>query len=126
MGQLIQITCFGDFVALSGDRELFTKGEEGASYKAYKVLAFLASRPHGSIDIDMRLAAVWDDVLGPQGYRAQVLPATLDQCPRSKASEFHLPANRIRGMPLEESPLKILHAQAGIRVGEGLGDRVAE
>ncbi len=59
---LIQIKCFGDFVVTSGDREIVPSGEEGASYKAWEVLAFLAAQPNGSIAKDRLLAAVWPDV----------------------------------------------------------------
>ena len=59
---LIQIKCFGDFVVTSGDREVVPSGEEGASYKAWEVLAFLAAQPDGSIAKDRLLAAVWPDV----------------------------------------------------------------
>ena len=59
---LIQIKCFGDFVVTSGDREIVPSGEEGASYKAWEVLAFLAAQPDGSIAKDRLLASVWPDV----------------------------------------------------------------
>ena len=61
---LIQIRSFGDFVVTSGDREIVPSGEEGASYKAWEVLAFLAAQPDGSIAKDRLLAAVWPDVDG--------------------------------------------------------------
>jgi two-component SAPR family response regulator/LysM repeat protein len=61
---LVQIQCFGDFVVRSGNREISPSGEEGASYKAWEVLAFLASQPGGAVSKDKLLTAVWPDVGG--------------------------------------------------------------
>lgn len=60
----IQIQCFGDFVVRSGNREISPSGEEGASYKAWEVLAFLACQPGGTVSKEKLLTAVWPDVGG--------------------------------------------------------------
>ncbi|HLI52107.1 MAG TPA: FtsK/SpoIIIE domain-containing protein, partial [Thermomicrobiaceae bacterium] len=52
LSSLIQIRCFGEFTVASGDREIVPSGEEGTSYKAWEVLAFLAAQPDGSIAKD--------------------------------------------------------------------------
>lgn len=59
---LIQIKCFGEFTVTSGGREIVPSGEEGTSYKAWEVLAFLAAQPDGSIAKDRLLTAVWPEV----------------------------------------------------------------
>jgi len=46
----------------SGDREIGASGEEGASFKAWEVLAFLAAQPTGAVAKEKILAAVWPDV----------------------------------------------------------------
>jgi len=60
----VQIQCFGDFVVRSGDREISPSGEEGASYKAWEVLAFLACQPGGAVSKEKLLTAMWPDVGG--------------------------------------------------------------
>jgi DNA-binding SARP family transcriptional activator len=59
---LIEVRCFGDFLVTSGDREITPSGEEGASYKAWEVLAFLAAQPEGAVAKEKILAAIWPDV----------------------------------------------------------------
>jgi len=59
---LIEVRCFGDFMVTSGDREIGASGEEGASFKAWEVLAFLAAQPTGAVAKEKILAAVWPDV----------------------------------------------------------------
>jgi len=59
---LIEVRCFGDFTVTSGDREIGASGEEGASFKAWEVLAFLAAQPTGAVAKEKILAAVWPDV----------------------------------------------------------------
>jgi len=59
---LVEVRCFGDFTVTSGDREIGASGEEGASFKAWEVLAFLAAQPTGAVAKDKILAAVWPDV----------------------------------------------------------------
>jgi len=59
---LVEVRCFGDFTVTSGDREIGASGEEGASFKAWEVLAFLAAQPTGAVAKEKILAAVWPDV----------------------------------------------------------------
>jgi len=59
---LIEVRCFGDFAVTSGDREIGASGEEGASFKAWEVLAFLAAQPTGAVAKEKILAAVWPNV----------------------------------------------------------------
>jgi DNA-binding SARP family transcriptional activator/nucleoid-associated protein YgaU len=59
---LIEVRCFGGFAVTSGDREISPSGEEGASYKAWEVLAFLAAQPEGAVAKEKILAAIWPDV----------------------------------------------------------------
>jgi DNA-binding SARP family transcriptional activator/nucleoid-associated protein YgaU len=59
---LIEVRCFGGFAVTSGDREISPSGEEGASYKAWEVLAFLAAQPEGAVSKEKILAAIWPDV----------------------------------------------------------------
>ncbi len=59
---LIEVRCFGDFTVTSGDREIGASGGEGASFKAWEVLAFLAAQPTGAVAKEKILAAVWPDV----------------------------------------------------------------
>ncbi len=59
---LIEVRCFGDFTVTSGDREIGASGEEGASFKAWEVLAFLAAQPTGAVAKEKIIAAVWPDV----------------------------------------------------------------
>jgi len=61
---LIEVRCFGDFTVTSDDREIGASGEEGASFKAWEVLAFLAAQPTGAVAKEKILAAVWPDVDG--------------------------------------------------------------
>jgi len=61
---LVEVRCFGDFTVTSGDREIGASGEEGASFKAWEVLAFLAAQPTGAVAKEKILAAVWPDVDG--------------------------------------------------------------
>lgn len=57
----IEVRCFGDFVVTAGDREISPSGEEGVSYKAWEVLAFLAVHPGGAVAKEKIIAAVWPD-----------------------------------------------------------------
>ncbi|MHB0929242.1 MAG: LysM peptidoglycan-binding domain-containing protein, partial [Candidatus Nanopelagicales bacterium] len=59
---LVQIRCFGEFVVRSGEREITPSSEEGASFKAWEVLAFLAANPDGIISKERLLTAVWPNV----------------------------------------------------------------
>lgn len=59
---LVEVRCFGDFAVTSGDREISPSGEEGASYKAWEVLAFLAAHPEGAVSREKICAAIWPDV----------------------------------------------------------------
>jgi len=59
---LVEVRCFGDFTVTSGDREIGASGEEGASFKAWEILAFLAAQPTGAVAKEKILAAVWPDV----------------------------------------------------------------
>jgi DNA-binding SARP family transcriptional activator len=59
---LIEVRCFGGFAVTSADREISPSGEEGASYKAWEVLAFLASQPEGAVAKEKILTAIWPDV----------------------------------------------------------------
>jgi len=60
-GSLVQVRCFGEFSVWSAKRELTPYLEEGPSYKAWELLAFLASQPGGTIARDKLLAALWPD-----------------------------------------------------------------
>ncbi len=62
VSSLVQIRCFGEFVVRSGEREITPSSEEGASFKAWEVLAFLAAHPDGAVSKERLLAAVWPDV----------------------------------------------------------------
>ncbi len=61
-GTLVQVRCFGEFLVMSGEREITPSSEEGASFKAWEVLAFLAAQPDGAVSREKLLAAVWPDV----------------------------------------------------------------
>jgi len=61
-GSLLQVCCLGGFVVRSGERELTPTGEEGASYKAWEILAFLAAQPGGAAPKEKLLDAVWPEV----------------------------------------------------------------
>ena len=77
-GPLLQVRCFGEFVVTSDEREITPTGEEGASYKAWEVLAFLAAHPDGAVSREKLLTAVWPDV-DPEraGNRMRVAMARL-------------------------------------------------
>src|SRR5205814_2294812 len=59
---VVQVHCFGDLTVRSGEREITPYGEEGPSFKAWELLAFLASQPGGTIARAKLLNAVWRDV----------------------------------------------------------------
>ena len=58
----LHIRCFGDFSVTSGDRTISPSSEEGASYKAWELLACLAAQPRGVLSREKLLTAVWPDV----------------------------------------------------------------
>jgi nucleoid-associated protein YgaU/DNA-binding SARP family transcriptional activator len=62
---LLHVKCFGDFVVTSGDLAISPSSEEGASYKAWEILACLAAQPQGVLSREKLLTAVWPDV-GPE------------------------------------------------------------
>lgn len=62
---VLHVRCFGDFVVTSGDRTISPSSEEGASYKAWELLACLAAQPQGVLSREKLLTAVWPDV-GPE------------------------------------------------------------
>jgi len=62
---VLHIRCFGDFVVTSDDRGISPSSEEGASYKAWELLACLAAQPQGMLSREKLLTAVWPDV-GPE------------------------------------------------------------
>lgn len=62
---VLHIRCFGDFVVTSGDLAISPSSEEGASYKAWELLACLAAQPQGVLSREKLLTAVWPDV-GPE------------------------------------------------------------
>ena len=66
-GALITIRCLGGFEVRSGDRVLKPIGEEGASYKAWEVLAFLAAQPGGVAPKEKLLGAIWPEVNEERG-----------------------------------------------------------
>lgn len=88
-GALLQVRCFGKFVVTSGEREITPTGEEGASYKAWEVLAFLAVHPEGAVSREKLLAAVWPDV-DPEraGNRMRVAMARLRALLTRQVSEL--------------------------------------
>lgn len=59
---LIQVTCFGTFRVMSGDRELSPEGEGGAHYKPWEILAYLSAQPEGAVSKEKLLGALWPDV----------------------------------------------------------------
>lgn len=61
-GARLEVRCLGDFVVRSGEQQLTPSGEEGASYKAWELLAVLAAQPDGAAPRDRLLAAVWPDI----------------------------------------------------------------
>jgi DNA-binding SARP family transcriptional activator len=84
---LLQVRCLGQFVVRSGDREVTPTGEEGGSYKAWEVLAFLASQPGGAVPRERVLAAVWPDI---------------DQ--ERAANRLRTAMNRLRGLLARQVP----------------------
>lgn len=67
---LVEIRCFGAFAATSGDRDLVPVGKEHASYKAWELLAFLASRPDGAAPKDQILEALWPSADGDRALQS--------------------------------------------------------
>lgn len=61
-GTLLQVRCLGEFVVRSGQQELRPIGEEGGSYKAWEILAFLACQPGMAASRERLLAAIWPDI----------------------------------------------------------------
>jgi DNA-binding SARP family transcriptional activator/nucleoid-associated protein YgaU len=84
---LLQVRCLGQFVVRSGDREVTPTGEEGGSYKAWEVLAFLASQPGGAVPRERVLASVWPDI---------------DQ--ERAANRLRTAMNRLRGLLARQVP----------------------
>ncbi|MCX6021594.1 MAG: LysM peptidoglycan-binding domain-containing protein [Chloroflexi bacterium] len=86
-GPLIQVTCFGEFAVSSGDLEITPFLEEGPSFKAFEVLAFLAVHPDGAVSRDKLLAAVWPDI---------------DE--KSAANRMRVAMGRLRGLLARQVP----------------------
>lgn len=59
---LLHVRCFGEFEVTSGDRVIRASDDEGASYKAWEILAFLAAQPDGAVSKETLITAVWPDV----------------------------------------------------------------
>jgi DNA-binding SARP family transcriptional activator len=58
---VLRVTCLGAFSVRGGGRELVPTGEDGASYRAWEVLAYLAAYPGGVVPRERLRAAVWPD-----------------------------------------------------------------
>ncbi|MBV9281646.1 MAG: winged helix-turn-helix domain-containing protein, partial [Chloroflexi bacterium] len=56
---VIQIRCFGEFSVRSADRQLTPYLEDGPSFQAWELLAFLASQAGMAIARDKLIAALW-------------------------------------------------------------------
>ncbi len=75
---LLQVRCFGEFVVTSGDREISPSDDEGTSYKAWEILAFLAAHPGGVVSKEKLITAVWPDIeSGRAANRMRVAMARL-------------------------------------------------
>jgi DNA-binding SARP family transcriptional activator len=61
-GALLHVRCFGEFVVTSGDRAISASDDEGASYKAWEILAFLAAQPGGAVSKEKLITAIWPDI----------------------------------------------------------------
>lgn len=59
---LLQVRCFGEFVVTSGDRAISPSDDEGTSYKAWEILAFLAAHPGGVVSKEKLTTAIWPDI----------------------------------------------------------------
>ena len=53
--------CFGAFAVRSRGQEILPSGDDGR-FKAWELLAYLASQPRDSVTVDKLLGAVWPDV----------------------------------------------------------------
>lgn len=58
---LIEVQCFGAFAVRSRGEEILPSGDDGR-FKAWELLAYLASQPRDSVTVDKLLCAVWPDV----------------------------------------------------------------
>jgi len=61
-GPPVEVRCFGGFIVESEGREVTSAWEEGASHKAWELLAFLSVQPAGIVLKERLLAAIWPDV----------------------------------------------------------------
>ena len=59
---LLAVHCLGAYTVRSGGRELAPTGEDGAWYRSWEVLAYLAAYPGGVVPRERLLAALWPDV----------------------------------------------------------------
>jgi DNA-binding SARP family transcriptional activator len=59
---LLAVQCLGAYAVRSGGRELAPTGEDGAWYRSWEVLAYLAAYPGGVVPRERLLAALWPDV----------------------------------------------------------------
>jgi len=84
---LVYVRCFGEFSVRSAGRELTPYLEDGPSYRAWELLAFLASQPAGMIARDKLLAALWPDVDEERG-----------------ANRMHAAKNRLRTVFARQIP----------------------
>lgn len=59
---IVQVRCFGELTVRSGERQITPYREGSPSFKAWELLAFLASQPGGAIARGKLLAALWPDL----------------------------------------------------------------
>jgi DNA-binding SARP family transcriptional activator/LysM repeat protein len=58
----IQVWCFGNLRVMSGDRVLSSEGKDGAQFKPWEILIFLAAQPSHTVAKDKLITALWPDV----------------------------------------------------------------
>ncbi len=58
----IQVWCFGNLRVMSGDRVLSSEGKDGAQFKPWEILIFLAAQPSRAVAKDKLITALWPDV----------------------------------------------------------------
>src|SRR5581483_7174087 len=61
VGTLVQVQCFGRLRVTSGGKELVPESANGPRYKAWEILAFVASQSNGQVSKEKLMEALWPE-----------------------------------------------------------------